>query len=154
MAQKTQAQLEQEDGFIRGNYDLPFDHELRAMSYLELAESLHGSAVGGPKYLVVEREMKLRLVEDQARINRKSVYIGGIVAGVFGLSGVFLGWWLRDSSSMQQPTPSSSVGQVQQGKFGVQPSFTNVSPAQPVASKPVPVLAPVQGDSGASKKSP
>ena len=44
-----------EDAFARVDDNIPLDHELQAMSYVELASLLSSCEKGSAKYLVVER---------------------------------------------------------------------------------------------------
>ena len=60
MAQKTQAQLDEEDGFIRGSHGVPFDHELRAMPDIELYDALASAKHGTTAYMVIEAEKRRR----------------------------------------------------------------------------------------------
>lgn len=144
----TEPNTEQK-GFTLGFHGIPDHGKLAKMSFAELASELATATKDSPKYLVVEREMKSVIASDQARINRVNVYIGGFMAGVFGLSGVVLGWWLRDTSAMQQPTQSSAVHQVQQSQVKVQPNLSNIPPLQTPASNPIAVPGPVKANAQA-----
>jgi hypothetical protein len=65
----------------------------------------------------------------------------------FGLrGGVVLGWWLRDSSTMQQPTSSSSEYQIQQGKLSEMTSTANISAIKAVSGQPIAVPNKVENN--------
>ena len=93
MPQKTQAELEEKDAFDRSEYKIPLDSELRKMSFVEMATALHGITVGSPRYIVIDREIKKQLAQDQAQANRTNVLLGALVGGCFALAGVVLGWF-------------------------------------------------------------
>ena len=61
------------DVFISGFHGIPSPEKLRQMSFLELAELLSSCKNGSTKFLVVERELKIRIAEDQAKINRRNM---------------------------------------------------------------------------------
>jgi hypothetical protein len=62
MAQKTQAELDEEDGFIRGYHDIPDDHVLRAMSNISLYDALASAKPGTTAHMVIEAEKRRREV--------------------------------------------------------------------------------------------
>lgn len=140
------------EGFVRGFRSIPEDDKLRALSFVELAEERSRSPKDSTKYMTIDRELKKRLAADQAKINRSNVYAGALMSGLFGLAGVFLGWWLRDASSMQQSIPSNAVQLIQQGVLGVKSSVSNVPVVQPVASQPMPAPGAVKPDSQARNR--
>lgn len=146
--------MSEQDDFSRGFHGIPDDGKLRAMSYLQLAEALQGSAAGEPKYLVIEKEMKLRIAADQAKVNRANVLLGGLMAGCFGLAGVVLGWYLRESQPGAQVTNSNAVQKVHPANLTIKPPLGNIPAGQSVASQPVNVPAQIQGNSSASKPRP
>ena len=51
---------EEQDGFIRGFYDIPDDGVLREMSLMELVELSSQSEKGGPKQRIIELEIARR----------------------------------------------------------------------------------------------
>ena len=132
-------QDEEQEAFVLATHGIPFQHELDAMSFVELAINISTAKIDSPRYIVVERAMKRVLAKDQAKISRLNVIIGAIVGGVFGLCGVMLGAHLKNSPITQQPPPGSTMHQIQQGNLAVKPQVTNIAPIQPIASQPVPV---------------
>jgi hypothetical protein len=142
----TSQQPSEGDDFDRGLHGIPDDEKFEVMSFVQLASALSSCDSGSPKFMVIEREMKKHLAKDQAEINLKNVIIGGIMAGIFGLSGVVLGWWLRDSSTMQQPTSSSSEYQIQQGKLSEMTSTANISAIKAVSGQPIAVPNKVENN--------
>ena len=129
--------LPENEAFALGFHDAPDAEALGAMSFVELASEIASARLGSPKYLVLERELKRVLAKDQAKENRSNIYIGALLAGLFGLSGVILGWWLRETSSMEKPTNSSALHQIEQSGLTQKPPATSISAIQPVASQPV-----------------
>lgn len=103
---------EKQDGFSRGYNDIPFDGQIRAMSYLQLSEVFHSCEKNSVKYHVVEREVKRRLAKDQAEINRPNMLLAATVGGTFALAGVLLGAYLKDSPTTQLVSPSTAVQQI------------------------------------------
>ncbi len=103
---------EEQDGFSRGYNDIPFDGQIRAMSYLQLSEVFHSCEKNSVKYHVVEREVKRRLAKDQAEINRPNMLLAATVGGTFALAGVLLGAYLKDSPTTQLVSPSTAVQQI------------------------------------------
>ena len=145
---------EEEDAFVRTSHGLPLQHKLDAMSFFDLARLISTVKADSPAYMVVERAMKRILAEDQAKINRLNVLLGALIGGLFGFSGVVLGAYLKNAPAAQQPTPSSTVQQIQQGNLAVKPQITNVPSGQFVASQPIPVPANVKHDAQASQRRP
>ena len=143
-----------EDGVIRGYESIPNDDQLKALSFVKLAHSLANAGKDSALFIALDREHKKRLTRDAAEINRKNVLIGGVLAGCFGLSGVWLGWWLRDQSFVQKPTDSSALSQIYQRELREPSKVAAVPPLHPVASQPPANPAPMQQDSAASQKRP
>lgn len=143
-----------DDDVTRGYRDIPDDSKLEAMSFIALSELLSSCESGSTKFHVVERELKKRLAKDQAKINRTNIYIGGIMAGLFGLFGVVLGWWLRDSSTMQQPASSSSEHQIQQGKLSENTSITSIPALKSVFNQPIAIPNKVENNAQPSQPHP
>jgi hypothetical protein len=133
----TSQQPSDKEDFVRGFHGIPDDEKLEAMSFAELASEISSCEVGSPKFIIIEREMKKHLAKDQAEINLRNVIIGGIMAGLFGLSGVVLGWWLRDSSTVQEPASSGSKQQLQQGKLDENTNIANIPAFKSVSSQPI-----------------
>ncbi len=146
--------MSQEEAFALGFHDVPDARTLAAMSFVELAAELSSSKPGTPKHMVIEREMKRALAKDQAKANRSNIYIGTVIAGIFGLSGVVIGWWLRETSSVQNPAHTNSLNQVQQTGFSHEPMVSNPAPVQPIASKPVANPPPANRNNGNTNNVP
>ena len=91
---------ESDDQFISGFHGIPSPEKLRSMSFVELAELLSRCEAGSAKFLVTQRELQRRLNQDQARINRMNIIIGGLVGGAFTVIGVVLGAWLKSSGCL------------------------------------------------------
>lgn len=89
-----QHSAEEQDRFARGYHDIPDDGQLRVMSYIQLSEIFESCEKDSTKFHVIEREVKRRLAKDQAEINLRNVLFGAVVGGMFGLSGVALGYSL------------------------------------------------------------
>ena len=101
----TDAEIEQrtaQDALLRGVLDIPDDEKLREMSFVELAALLSSCENESPRFKVVDRELKKHLVKDQAKINRFNIGFGACIGGIFGLVGVVLGAYLKDSLSNQR----------------------------------------------------
>ena len=96
----TRAELNEDDEFVRGYHDIPSDHELNRMSFVQLASLLATCQESTPKFTVVDRELKKRLLKDQSAINLRNVIIGACIGGIFGLSGVIIGAYLKEPPSV------------------------------------------------------
>ena len=142
------------DGFARGFHGIPHAEKLRTMPFVDLAEELAGSAKDSAKFITVERELKRRLAEDQAKTNRSNVLLGAIVGGCFGLAGVVIGWYLRDSQTSSNPAHGSTVQQTHQGKLEVKPPNRYVPASNPTISQPAVAPSPVQPNAQASQSRP
>ena len=130
---------EEQEAFVLAFHHIPFQHELDAMSFVELAIIISTAKTDSPRYMVVERAMKRVLADDQAKISRLNVILGAIMGGAFGLCGVMLGAHLKNSTTTQQPPTGSTMQQIQQGNLSVKPQGANIAPIQPIASQPIPV---------------
>lgn len=142
------------DGFARGFHGIPHANKLRTMPFVELAEELAGSPKDSTKFITVERELKRRLAEDQAKINRSNVLLGAVLGGCFGLAGVVLGWYLRDSQSSANPTRGSAFQQTRQGNVGEKQPVGSISASQPTVGQPVEVPGTVKPNAQASQSRP
>ena len=87
---------EEEDAFHHPGLDVPLDHELQQMSFVELAALLSSCKSGSAKFCIVERELKKHLAKDQAKINLPNMLYAACVGGVFALCGVVLGYYLKN----------------------------------------------------------
>ena len=132
------------DGFVRGFHSIPHGDKLRSMPFVELAEELAGSQKDSTKFITVERELKRRLAEDQAKVNRSNVLLGAVIGGCFGLAGVGLGWYLRDSQSSANPARSSAIQQTHQGNLAVKPPVGNISASHPTIIQPAVAPSPIK----------
>lgn len=103
---------EEQTGFLHGYHDIPFDHELRQMSFTELVLKLLAAKKDSLKFIVLERELKERYADDQAKINRSNVKYGAYIAGVFTLIGVLLGAYLKDDQCTREITNPIDIQQV------------------------------------------
>ena len=112
---------QEEDAFQRTGLDVPLDHELQQMSFVELAALLSSCKSGSAKFSIVERELKKHLAKDQAKINRPNMLYAACVGGVFALAGVVLGHYLRNDVP-----PSGAVQKVEKSDLGIKPSITEV----------------------------
>jgi len=146
--------VEEQDDLARGYHGIPDDAKLQAMSYIKLCETLQSCEKDSTKFHVVEREVKKRLAKDQAKINRSNIGFGACIGGMFGLVGVILGGYLKDSPSPQQVAPSASVQQVQKSGLTPIPPVGNFSPSTPTVSQPTTNPAPVQKNAQQSKRNP
>lgn len=86
---------EVQDSFTRGYHDIPDSSQLESMSFAELASEISTCQAGSAKYIVIEREIKRHLANDQAKMNRKNILLGVLIGGVFTIAGTFLGAYLR-----------------------------------------------------------
>ena len=127
----------EEDAFIRSGLDIPLDHELQQMSFVELASLQSSSESGSAKFNVVEREVKKRLAKDQTKINRCNIILGACIGGVFGLSGVVLGYYLKNDIS-----PSSAVQQASNNNLAIKPKLGSIAIGASAITQPTSNLAP------------
>lgn len=114
----------EEDGLLRGYHDIPEDVNLHKMSFVELAVLLSSCEGGSAKFNVVERELKKHLAKDQAEINRRNIFLGACLGGIFGLIGVALGAHLKNSLSSQEVAPAAALQQPSNGNLAAKPSLT------------------------------
>ncbi len=113
MARVSIDDLKGDDEFACGYHDIPHPDKLSQISFVQLASLVGSCDVGSPRFIVIERELKKRLAKDQSEINLRNVIIGACIGGVFGLSGVLVGAYLKESSYQQQATPSAPVQAVE-----------------------------------------
>jgi len=98
-----------EEHFSRGFHDIPDDDEITKMSFAELAADLSSCEKDSPKFMVIEREIKKHLANDQAKINLPNMLWAAGFGGVFALAGVILGWYLNMTPASEQIPPTSSM---------------------------------------------
>lgn len=72
------------EGFNKVAYSIPRDEILRSMSFNELAIEIGSCKKDSPKFFVVERELKRRIAEDQAKINRSNMILSACIGGLGG----------------------------------------------------------------------
>ena len=86
-----------EDAFKSGVnkviHSIPYDSDLKKMSFIELATELAASRKDSPRFTIFEREIKKHIAKDQAKINRGNVVLGACI----GLAGVLIGSFIRSS---------------------------------------------------------
>lgn len=152
----TRAELENDDDFVRGYHGIPHEDQLRQMSFVQLVSLLATCQKDSPKFAVIERELKKHLAKDQAEINRKNILIGGCIGGIFGLAGVVLGAYLKDSPSPQQVAPSATVRQLNNGQLTVKPPPTGISvpSSNPPVTQPTINPAPIKNNAQPSSRNP
>lgn len=146
--------MAENDNFIRGFRDIPDDAKIKAMSFIELVEALSQAKRETTLFLALDREHKKRLGRDAAQINLRNVLIGGVLAGCFGLVGVVLGWYLRDSQPTQQAPSSGTAQQDQKNNLATQPKVVNLPSVPSVASQPVAMPSSVRPDAKSSQARP
>ena len=139
--------MSEEEAIALAFHNVPDAEHLAAMSFAELAFEFSAAHPGTPRHIVIERELKRVLAKDQAKAYRSNIYIGGVMAGVFGLFGVLLGWWLREASAMDKPAYSNTLQQSQPAELSEKPKVTEVSPINSVPSKSVSDPAPAASNS-------
>lgn len=143
-----------EDAFLRGSLDIPDDEKLRQMSFVELAALLSSCESGSARFNVVERELKKHLAKDQAKINRFNIGFGACVGGIFGLVGVVLGAYLKDSPAFKQVAPSGTVQQIEKSNLAPVPPIGKVIPSAPPIAQPANHPPPVQTNGQPSNRNP
>lgn len=146
---QTDRQME-EDAFQRTGLDVPLDHELRQMSFVELAALFSSCESGSAKFSIVERELKKHLAKDQAKINRPNMLWAAVVGGVFALCGVVLGHYLRNV------VPDGSAEQkIEKSDLGIKLPITQVPQVvAPSVAQPPPHPADVRKDTQPSQAKP
>lgn len=153
----TDAEIEQRaanEAMARGYHDIPDDAKLKRMSFVELAALLSSCESGSARFSVVERELKKHLAKDQAEINRKNIILGACMGGVFGLGGVVLGAWLKNSPPTQQVATPSAIQQVPNGNLTIKPPVAGLPPSTPSVALPANNPAPVQNNAQPTKPHP
>ena len=108
--------------FIKGFHSIPDESALKRLSFEELSALIIEANDKSPAFMVIDREVKRRIAQDQAIINRKNVCVGAVMGGMFSLLGVVLGWWLRAAVTYpsHQPTNSSAVQEHRQSQVGTE----------------------------------
>lgn len=153
----TDAEIEQRaanEAMARGYHDIPDDAKLKRMSFVELAALLSSCEIGSARFNVVERELKKHLAKDQAEINRKNIILGACMGGIFGLTGVVLGAWLKNSPSTQQVAPPSAIQQMDNSNLTVKPPLGNAALGTPPTTQPANNPAPIQSNAQPSQQHP
>ncbi|MGI0036126.1 MAG: hypothetical protein ACRD98_09690 [Nitrososphaera sp.] len=153
----TPTEIEQqavEDAFLRGSLDIPDDAKIQNMSFVQLAALLSSCETGSARFNVVERELKKHLAKDQAEINRKNIFLGACLGGIFGLIGVVLGAHLKNSPLPQQIAPAAAVQQMKKADLGVKPVVGNIAPSTPLTAQPANSPPPGQSNAQASNPRP
>lgn len=136
-----------QDAVRREIMDLPPDHVLCNKSFDDLVEliDLCPERESG-RFLILDRELKKRLATDQARINfpymLRAARLGAIIGGLFALSGVFLGYCLKEFSSHSQVSVSKNNNEIIDSKFSKNLEG-DLSINQPVISPPLPNKKPI-----------
>lgn len=122
-------------------HGIPGDEKLKFMSFSDLAIELAGCEKGSPKFLVIEREMKKFLAEDQAKINLKNILIGAWIGLLGVVLGAFLGAYLKNPCDAQKSNPNV-MNQIEKNQLTVKPPIgdapTLQPPSIPVSIKPAP----------------
>lgn len=135
-------------------HNLPNEDELRAMSFADLASELSKCIKDSPKIQVIEREIKKRLAQDQAKINLPNMLYAACVGGAFALAGVVLGWHLN-TPTPQKVSPASAMQQVEKSKLAVeQPSGQTPQVIVQPPANPVNKPTPKNNDAQPSKANP
>lgn len=140
-----------DDALLRGYHSIPDDEELQRLSFVQLAAELSNCVSGSARFSVVEREMKKHYAKDQAKTNRFNIGFGACIGGIFGLLGVVLGVFLKNSQTTLQVSPSDSVRQIEKVGTGLQLPSGSIVPTtqtiQPSAKNSMPMPMPMQSDS-------
>ena len=142
------------EAIARAYHSIPDDADIKRMSFVELAALLSSCKSGSARFNFVERELKKHLAKDQAEINRKNVILGACMGGVFGLVGVVVGAWLKNSSPTQQIGLSNTVQQMQSDYFAVKPPAANPPLSASPITQPASGPAPVQINAQPTKPNP
>lgn len=145
---------EEQDSFERGYHDIPDDGKIRAMSYIRLSEVFHSCEKDSIKFHVIEREVKRRIAKDHAEINRSNIFFGACVAGIFGLIGVLLGYYLRAEDVNNQVTPASAVQKIGNSNLIVKPPLENVAVGAQAVAPQVSQPARVTSNASTSNRHP
>lgn len=142
----TSDRAEEQEGFVRGFYGIPNAEKLAAMSFAELAAALSSCEKDSPRFHVIERELKKHIAEDQARINLPNMLWAAAFGGVFALSGVVLGYYLKNDVP-----PTSSMQKVEKSQFTRNPLSGNVPLREPPTVSPSQQPAPKSNDAKQSE---
>jgi hypothetical protein len=140
-----------DDALARGYHNIPDDEHLQRLSFIQLATVLSSCESGTARFSVVEREMKKHLAKDQAKINRFNIGFGACIGGIFGLLGVVLGIFLKNSLISLPVAPADSVLQLEKVGTGLKLPNGSIVPNtqtfQPSAKNSIPMPMPIQSDS-------
>lgn len=122
------------------------DEKLKSMSFSDLSIELAGCQKDSPKISVIQREMKKILARDQAKINLPNMLFAACIGGVFALSGVVLGAYLKNSPTFEQVAPRGTVQQMKDSDLAIKPRNINVAPSIPPVTDQAIKPAPVQNN--------
>ncbi len=89
------SESDNQDDFLRGFENIPSDKKLQSFSYIQLLAERHSTKRDSPRFHVITREINKHILNYQSKLNRKNIIIGALIGGVFGLSGVALGYFLK-----------------------------------------------------------
>ncbi|WP_340121349.1 hypothetical protein [Methylobacter svalbardensis] len=116
-------------------HGIPYDSDLKNMSFIELATELAASKKDSPRFTIFEREIKKHLAKDQAKINRGNIVLGACI----GLAGVFIGSFIRSSPPSNEVAPANTVQQLSNYKTPVAVAVPSAPSIVKQAIKPAPV---------------
>ena len=136
-------------GFNKVRHGIPDDSKLASMSFADLAVDLSLCIKDSPKFTVIERELKKRIAQDQAKINRPNMLYAACVGGAFALTGVVLGYYLKNDVP-----PGGAVQKVEKSTLAPSPSIANIPASQPPISPPAVQPAGVQNNAQPSRAKP
>ena len=135
----------EQEAFDRSFEDIPDAEKLAAMSFVDLATLLSSCEKNSAKFHVVERELKIHLTKDQAKINRPNVIVGACIGGLFGLLGVVLGYHLKNDVPI-----SGAVQKIEKSQLSPKPPLGNI----PVGKVAIEALTPIQGNAPPNNTKP
>jgi len=128
-----------EDAFKSGEnkviHNIPYDKQIKKMSFVELAIELAASKKDSPRFTILEREIKKHLAKDQAKINRNNIILGASI----GLAGVFIGGFFRLHPSCNEAAATNAVQQLSNYKTQVAVAVPSAPAIVTQAINPAPV---------------
>ena len=109
------------DKIAMPSYGIP--PNIESMTFFQLSIKLSESKIDTPLYSAIDRQMKKIIAKDQSKINRVNVIVGAVMAGIFAIIGVLVGYGLESKKAYTESLQKTSYSKLQE-----KPKITNLKP--------------------------